>query len=207
VAILIALENRLDLQAVIGAVYDAQRVVVVRADALRAGLTLGGSARFSDRDIEDGLDFDGGRYAALLSLDLPIERTAERNVYRNSLINLERATRNVQTLEDQIKLSIRSQLRTLLESRESLRIQAQSVVVAEKRVRSATMFLEAGRIQIRDLLEAQDARLAAQNALTAAVVNYRIAELELQRDMGVLEVDETGLWREIPPEEIQHGTI
>lgn len=203
-AVKLALENRRDLQVANAGVYDAQRQVVVRADALRAGLTLGGTARISDTDDDGSLRFDRGNYAALLTLDLPVERTKERNDYRNSLIDLERATRGVQTLEDQIKLSIRSELRTLLESRETLKIQAQSVVVAEKRVRSTTLFIEAGRTQIRDLLEAQDALLSAQNGLTRAVVDYRIAELELQRDLGLLKVNEQGLWREFSPEVIDN---
>jgi outer membrane protein TolC len=202
----LAFENRLDLRVAIGGVYDAQRQVVVRADALRAGLNLGGSASLVSNDDKGGLKFDGGRYAALLSVDLPIERTSERNAYRNSLITLERAVRSIQTLEDQVKLSIRDALRSLLESRESLKIQAQSVVVAEKRVKSSTLFLEAGRIQIRDLLDAQDALLEAQNSLTAAFVNYRIAELELQRDLDVLKVNEQGLWQEFSPKEIKHDS-
>jgi len=212
VAIRLALENRLDLRVTTGQVYDAQRQVVVRADALRADLTLGGSAGFGGRrgigsaTADDAqLRFDQGQYSALLTLDLPIERTAEQNAYRKSFIDLERAVRNVQTLEDQIKFYVRNELRTLLESRESLKIQAQSVVVAQKRVRSSNLFLEAGRIEIRDLLEAQDALLSAQNSLTAAVVSYRIAELELQRDLGMLQVNEQGLWQEFSPEGINHG--
>jgi outer membrane protein TolC len=210
VAVKLALENRLDLHEAVGKVYDAQRQVVVKADALGAELTLNGRAGFggspsSARAEDVSIDFDKGRYTALLSLDLPIERTRERNDYRNSLIDLERATRSVQTLEDQIKSFIRSELRTLLESRESLKIQAQAVVVAEKRVRSSTLFLEAGRIQIRDLLDSQDALLLAQNNLTQAVVNYRIAELELQRDIDVLKVNEQGLWQEFSPEEIDNA--
>ncbi len=203
-AVKLALENRLDLQKAIGSVYDAQRDVVVRADALRAGLTLGGTAFVSDNDDVGRLRFDRGQYAALLTIDLPVERTRERNNYRNSLLNLEQATRNVQSLEDQIKLSIRSELRTLLVSRESLKIQAQSVVVAEKRVRSSTIFLEAGRTEIRDLLDSQDALLSAQNSLTRAIVEYRIAELELQQDIGLLKVNEQGLWREFSPEVISN---
>ncbi len=205
VAVKLALENRLDLRAANGEVYDAQRQVVVAADALRAGLNLGGSARFADNDDDGALSFEEGRYAALLSLDLPIERTRERNAYRSSLINLERATRSVQDLEDQIKLAIRGELRTLLESRESLKIQAQSVVVAEKRVASAQLFLEAGRAQIRDLLEAQDALLSARNQLTSAVVNYRVAELQLQRDLDLLTITQEGLWQELSPEELRNG--
>ena len=207
-AIRLALDNRLDLRTALGAVYDAQRQVIIKADALGAELTLFGTADdigasrsvgSATRDDAE-LRFDQGRYSALLTLDLPIERTAERNAYRNSFINLERAVRDVQTLEDQIKLSVRGELRDLLESRESLKIQAQSVVVAQKRVKSTNLFLEAGRAQIRDLLEAQDSLLGAQNSLTSAVINYRIAELEVQQDMGLLQVDESGLWREFSPE-------
>jgi len=200
----LALANRLDLQVALGGVYDAQRQVVVAADSLRAGLTLGGTARVSDTDDVGDILFDRGNYAALLTLDLPIERTRERNNYRNRLIDFERATRSVQSLEDQIKLATRNELRNLLESRETLKIQAQSVVVAEKRVRSTTLFLEAGRAEIRDLLEAQDSLLSAQNGLTRAVVDYRIAELELQRDLGLLAVNEQGLWREFSPEDISN---
>lgn len=205
-AVKLAMENRLDLRAANGAVYDAQRQVVVRADALRAGLSVGASANFADTDEADGaLSFEGGRYSGLLSLDLPIERTAERRAYRNSLISLEQATRSVQDLEDQIKLAIRNELRTLLESREGLKIQAQSVVVAEKRVESATLFLEAGRTQIRDLLEAQDALLAARNDLTSAVVSYRTAELQFQRDLELLKITQEGLWEEVSPGELKNG--
>jgi outer membrane protein TolC len=56
--------------------------------------------------------------------------------------------------------------------------------------------MEAGRAETRDLLEAQDALLNAQNSLTAARVDYRIAELEIQRDMGVLTVTDAGVWEE-----------
>lgn len=211
-AMRLALENRLDLRVAIGGVYDAQRQVVVRADALRAELTLLGTADLGSRRSvgsaaadDANLRFDQARYASLLTLDLPVERTAERNAYRKSWIDLERATRSVQSLEDQIKLSIRNQLRTLLESRESLKIQAQSVMVAEKRVRMSTVVLEAGRIQILDLLDAQDDLLSAQNRLTAAIINYRTAELDLQKDMGLLQVDANGLWREFSPEVINNG--
>jgi outer membrane protein TolC len=209
VAIDLALSNRLDLRVEQGVVYDAQRRVVVAADRLRAELTLFGSAQLGERrsvssaDENDAtLRFDEGVYSALLTLDLPLERTAERNAYRSSFIDLERAVRDVQSLEDEIKLDVRNELSDLLQSRESFKIQAKSVVLAEKRVKSTELFLQAGRgqIQMRDLLDAQDDLLSAQNRLTAAAVSYRVAELELQRDMGLLKIDERGLWQEYVPQ-------
>ncbi len=207
-AIKLAFDNRYDFIVALGGVYDAQRAVVVLADRLGAELNLlgsvsaGGSRTISTAGSDDvGLEFDEGVYSALMTLDLPFERTAERNAYRNSLITLEQEVRDVQILEDQIKSSIRNNLRNLLESRESLLIQAMSVDLAQKRVRSTNLFLEAGRAQIRDLLEAQEALLSAQNSLTSAIINYRISELELQRDIGVLHIDEKGIWQEYSPGE------
>ena len=108
--------------------------------------------------------------------------------YRSSLISFEQVVRAVQDLEDRIKLDVRNGLSRLLEGRETIRIQAQAVNVARRRVDSTSEFLEAGRAEIRDVLEAQDALLTAQNSLTSALVNYRVNELSLQRDLGVLTV-------------------
>ncbi|MBN2446836.1 MAG: TolC family protein [Phycisphaerae bacterium] len=202
-----ALAHRLDLRVAVGEVYDTQRSVAVAADQLRADVTLLGSgAAGSQRALgsasqEDAiLRPDEGSYSALLTVDLPFERTAERNTYRSTLIQFEQAVRAVQALEDQIKLDVRNGLSRLLEAREGMLIQAEAVKVAQRRVDSTNLFLEAGRAEIRDLLEAQDALVTAQNALTSALVSYRVNELSLQRDLGVLTVDERGLWQEYEPD-------
>jgi outer membrane protein TolC len=202
-AVLLALANRLDLRNTNGQVYDAQRAVLVAADALRAGLTLtaagqaGGRRGFGTADEPGvGLHFDRGVYAGGALLDLPLERTPQRDAYRSSLISLAQAARSSQQLEDTVKFQVRDDLRNLIQSRESYRIQVQAVALAERRVRSTQLFLEAGRAQMRDVLDAQQSLLDAQNGLSAALVNYRVAELSLQRDMGLLQVDEKGIWCE-----------
>jgi outer membrane protein TolC len=207
-----ALNHRLDLLVALGRVYDAQRKVVVAADALRAELTLLGTAAVGERRGAGSAElanaeiaFDEGRYAALLTLDLPLERTAERNIYRESYIFLEQAVREVQGLEDRVKLEVRSRLRSLFESREGIIIQYQAVKIAERRVKSTDLFLQAGRADVRDVLESSEALLQAKNALASALVDYRVSELELERDLGLLEVDEKGLWRESEREEREHG--
>jgi outer membrane protein TolC len=202
-AILIALDNRLDLRIAEGRVFDAQRGVVVAADRLRPELTLFGQARIQADDISE-LSFNRGDYQALLSLDLPLERTAEAIAYRQSFLRVEEAVRSAQALEDDVKQDVRQRLRTLREARESLHIQGVAVDIARRRVRGADLNLQAGRVEIRDLLEAQEDLLSAQNALTSAAVDYRMAELELQRDLDVLEVGADGLWTEYNPEKLRH---
>lgn len=210
-SIALAFDHRLDLRVAVGRIDDAQRAVAIAADQLRADLTLLGSVSVGERRTLSSVNqpnadprFSYARYSALVGLDLPLERTAERNLYRISLIDFERAVRDYQELEDRIKLEVRDNLRDLLEARESLRIQAKSVSVAARRVASTDLFLQAGRAEIRDVLEAEEALLSAQNSLTSALVQYRVAELSLQRDLGVLQVDEKGLWQEFVPEEMTH---
>jgi len=205
-ALAIAMGNRLDLRTSIGRIVDAQRGVAIGADNLRADITLLGSASFgSSRSVASAsspsgeLDPSDGFYSALLGIDPAFERTSERNAYRGALIAFESAVRDMQQAEDDVKFQVRSALRDLLEARETLKIQAEAVEVARRRVESTNLFLQAGRAEIRDVLEAQNSLLSAQNSLTAALVNYRVSELELQRDMGVLEVDHTGLWTEFDP--------
>jgi outer membrane protein TolC len=209
----LALENRLDLRITQEKVYDAQRAVIVAADNLRAEFTLLGSASVGEgrslatAGLPDAkLRPDEGFYSALLSLDLPLHRVGERNAFRNSYIDLQQSVRDLQLLEDQVKFDIRNRLRDLVVFREGVNIQAQSVQVAQRRVASTNLFLQAGRTQIRDLLEAQEALVTAQNGLSSAVVSYRISELELQRDMGLLQVNEKGLWKEYQPGEHADAT-
>jgi outer membrane protein TolC len=209
-AVKLALENRLDLKVLEGQVYDAQRAVVIKADALGAELTLNGTAQRVGSGISNVqqpgngsgvIQQAGNTYNALLTLNLPFDRVSERNDYRKSFIALEQSLRAYQGLEDNIKLSVRQNLRAMTQGRESLRIQTQAVTVAETGYRSASMFFEAGRSELRDLLDAQASLLAARNSLTTAVINFRMAELQFQRDAGILKIDNKGLLVEYISEE------
>jgi len=198
-----ALENRLDLRTAAGRVEDAQRAVVVAADALRAELSLLGSASAGSRRSlgsasEGNAEFtlSKGFLSGLIAIDLPIERTAERNAFRNQIANLERAVRDAQEKEDSIKLQVLGGLRDLIQSRESITTQLEAVRLAERRQHSTGLFLQAGRAEMRDLLEAEESLLSVRNALTAAIVNYRVAELRLQRDVGILKVTDDGMSKE-----------
>ena len=209
-AIGIAFDKRMDLRVAIGRIDDAQRKIVLAADNLRADLTLLGNMSLGKRRSlltanlpDSNLAFDNGSYSGVIGLDLPLERTAERNLYRVSWINLERAVRSAQDMEDQIKFDVRQTLRTLTEAREALKIQILSVQLAQRRVASTELFLELGRVEIRDVLEARESLINAENARIGAIVRYRVAELEFQRDLGVLEVAQNGLWQEFKPEKIE----
>ena len=200
-AIALAVENRLDFRSNIDRIEDAQRQVLIAEDALRAEVTLGGRASAGEgakAGSDENGEFNLGEavFGSTLSIDLPFERTAERNAYRGSLIQLEGAVRAYQAAEDALKESVRAAIRSLRETREQLKIQYLAVSLAERRVRNNDLLLQAGRAEMRDVLEAQAALLSAQNALFSAIRSYRVKELELQKELGLLEVTIDGVWRE-----------
>ena len=202
-ALSLAFANRLDLQTARDKVEDAQRAILIAEDRLRAEVTIGatasaGEGRSASSASSGNAKLDLGRatLSGLLTIDLPFHRTAERNAYRESLISLEKAVRAYQAQEDAIKRDVAQKLRDMLEKREKLSIQFIALGLAERRVRSTDLLLQSGRAEIRDVLDAQDALLSAQNSLLSAVTGYRIDELELQESLGVLKGYADGFWRE-----------
>ncbi len=199
-AIRIALAHRLDLRRLEGRIEDARRGIDVARDALRGSVTVEGAATYGERrevgSAERGdarLRPGEGRYRARLQWEPPWRRTREQSRYRESLLDLERARRDHQDLEDLVKQQVRDHLRGLQRAHESRRIQARAVELAERRVASTELFQQAGRAQIRDVLEAQEALVSARNALLAATVRCLTTEWSLMRDMDVLHVSDEGM--------------
>jgi len=203
--IVLALENRLDMRTSAGKVFDAQRAVIVAADALRSEVSLLGSAStgssrsLSSADSDNAkLDLSKGYLSSIISIDLAFERTSERNAFRNKIIALESSIRAAQEKEDAIKLQVIDGIRNLKTSKEGIITQLEAVNLAQKRQSSTRLFLKAGRAEMRDLLEAEESLLSVRNALTDAIISYRIAELNMQKDIGLLQVTDAGLVQEQP---------
>jgi len=183
-----ALARRLDLATARDRVDDARRRRDVAANALEADVTLRVGSSIDTRGNRP-LAFRSGepRGSIGLGLDLPIERTAERNAFRAAEIDVERARRDVESIEDDVTGEVRSALRTLAQARRSFDIQKEGVRLAERRVESANLNLKAGKATIRDVLDAENSLVEARNALTAALVDHAVAKLELDRDVGTLD--------------------
>ena len=189
-----AVERRLDHLTTLDRVEDAMRKVHVAENALGAGLDLTAGIGGVSQDAR-GLDFRGlGRsdkgvdWDVRLSLDAPFNRLPERNVYRESWIALEAASRAAVESEDGIRADLRAAKRSLDTARESFDIQTGAVSLAERRVESAQLNLEAGRASTRDVLEAQEDLVDARNSATRALTEFILAGLALYRDAELLSV-------------------
>ncbi len=149
-----------------------------------AGVQYFGAARFN---------LDDATWSVGAELRLPFERLPQRNAYRTALIAREEALRAQIESEDQIRSDLRGDLRSATARREGYVIQANAVELAQARIESTRLKLDAGRADTRDLLEAQDALLQAQNAVTSALIEYTLARLNLFLDMELFTIDESGI--------------
>ncbi len=193
-AFAMAFKNRLDFANAEAAVADAGRKVLVAANALKPGLDLVGNLAHVSEDRQPvNFNHTNVQSSAGVDLDLPFDRLFERNAYRAEIVDLEVARRSAAAAEDAIKAQILEGLRDLGRLQETYALQENAVRIAQRRVESAQDLKEAGRASTRDLLEAQDDLLQAQNALTAALVDYTVSRLALFRDLGVLQVSPEGL--------------
>ncbi|MGZ8899005.1 MAG: TolC family protein [Limisphaerales bacterium] len=175
---------------------DSKRKIKVATNRLLPDLNLLADASLESDRPTDYTKFDPNeiRAGVGVELNLPIDRLRERNSYRATLISFESELRSLALTLDTLKDSIERGLRTLEQRRQTYLIQQGALQVADRRVLAANQLIEAGRAAVRDLVEAQDAQVAAQNAVTSALVSYQDAMLGLLLDIGILETESPRFW-------------
>jgi outer membrane protein TolC len=190
-----ALATRFDLKNTRGAVDDADRKIVVAENGLAGDVDLVASIGYQSQPgpaQSAQLRFNRGNYSVGLDISMPIDRLQERNALRQTQISRQTAGRNLDLTQDTVILQVRRALRQLDQARESYETQKRSMALAERRVESTQLLLQAGRANQRDVLDSQQALVEARNAMTSALVDHSIAVLQFQRDVGTLVVDEEG---------------
>lgn len=191
-----ALAHRLDLIAQRDQLADAQRASHIAADNLRArlDLTLSGNASSPTDSQLRAIAWDQGSYAVGVDAELPFDKTDEFIAYKRALIEEARQERAVDERIDSITADLRSVWRGLTSSRQNITIQRVSVTLAEQRIDNMELLFDAGRINIRDLLDARNDLISARNQYTAAIVDYRMNWLRLLYQLEQLPADPDTLW-------------
>ncbi len=181
----VGLANRHDLMNQRGRVMDARRALEVAANALKARLdvSVGGGNRLNggpNDNVDVSVDFK-----------TPLDQVSERNNYNAALIAYQRARRTYMAAEDEIKQQIRVAWRALEVSNQRLEIDRQTV-------RNAALEYDNVAIGTRQdnlsLLRALNTVLRAQNAIVSDWVSYETNRLNIYRDMGIMQIDEDGVW-------------
>lgn len=193
-----ALQERLDLKTSEDRVADSERKVRIALWDFLPSLDFSYTFNTSrtDRADEFSLKPRNNTHEMGLGLDLPLDWVPRRNNYRLALIAFEAAKRAHQQDRDNAILEVRDGWRQIERLRQNYEIQVESVRLAKRRVDSTQMFLQANRASARDVLEAQDALLTSQNALTDALVNHTIQRLRFWTAIERLQIDPKGMWYE-----------
>jgi len=212
-AVEIGLNNRVDLMNARAQVMDARRKVEIAANALLAGVDLVVAGNINTPTGNRPFDFRGdqSQLRAGISFTSPLDQIDERNNYRLTLVNYQRARRAYMLAEDQVKQDVRDAWRQLFVLRQNLETSRRAVRIAalqydaavdqsnappdNRSVQGASSGKSSGSgLAGNNLLNALNSILTAQNNLVSTYVNYERNRLNIYRDMGIMEIGEDGLW-------------
>jgi hypothetical protein len=153
--------------------------------------------------------------SAGLRFDPPLTRLLERNNYRSALISYQQDRRTLIQFEDTINQTLRQNLRTLKQHETNLEIQRKAVVIAVRRVDQTREALNEppapaepgqavtpiGPTAASNLLTSLTALSDAQNNFMSVWLNHYSQRMSLMRDLGLMQLDDRGLWIDIPLQE------
>ncbi|MCH7873315.1 MAG: TolC family protein, partial [Planctomycetes bacterium] len=193
--LVVALQGRFDLLNRRDQIDDARRGVAIAKNRLLPDFDLTSSVTFdTDPDHFRLGAFETARatWRSEIVFSLPLERTAERNQYRRSLIDVQQAQRDYEELRDSIRADVRSALNEILLAEVTLTIQERSVDVAEQQKEFADIKYQTGDLTNREKVEAEDDWTQARNQWNAAKTDRWEAILDFRLATETLLIDENG---------------
>lgn len=214
-ALEIARTNRLDWMNARTALVDQWREIEIRANALKANLNLVFSGDVSTTG-NNPLKFNSatGRLRGGVQFEAPLTRLVERNVYRATLIEYQRARRAYYALEDRVNQGLRNTLRTIRLDQVNLELRREAVVLAALQVETTQLRLlkpsksvqepPLGATTARDLVQAIQELLNAQDGFISVWIDYESQRLNLDLDLGTMRLDPQGQW--LDPGAVEPGT-
>lgn len=215
-AVRIARANRLDWMNQRAAVVDQWRLVAFNANRLLAGLDI-----VIDGDLgtigDSATRFRGttNNTRARIIFDAPLNRKGERNLYRESLIDYQRAKRRYVRYVDLVTLSLRSRLRQIERLAENLEIQRRALSIAIRRVDQTLEDLnrpfppvlpgeapqQLGPTAAQNLLRALSDFRNTQDNFMSVWLNYEAARVNLQFELGIIQIGADGAILDVSIEE------
>jgi hypothetical protein len=204
----IACQFRRDLMNARAALVDEWRQIELAADALESTLDvfMDGSVGTTNGDLF-GFDWKTNRFGMGVRFDAPITRYVERNVYRQTLINYQRARRAYYNVEDSIKQNLRETIRVLNQSKVVFELNRRSIGAAVEQVELARFDLirpvrpgqgggqtALGPTAARDLTTALNSLQQSQNRFLQVWTSYEVTRRGLDFDLGTMQLSPDGVW-------------
>jgi hypothetical protein len=221
----VSLEHRLDLMNARAQLYDAWRQIRVTANALRGVLNVTLTNQFlTPPTTTNPFAFvdQAKQFELLINAELPLVRLAERNNFRQALINYQRQRRTLQSTEDFLKLQLRQDIRNLHQQYLNYEISRRNFVLVVRQKDQAFEQIIAppqqpaggavspqqsnqAALQTTNLINFQGSLLNLENTLVRSWQQYELQRLQVYRDLGTLPYDEWEAFCELYPSEYTGG--
>ena len=209
-ALEVARERRLDWMNTRARLVDVWRDTALARDDLRSDLDLVLSGDLGSTGRGAGhFRRDEGRLNLGLEFDSALDKVAERNRYREALINYQRARREYISYEDGTYRSLRNTARIARLSQLNFELSRAAVRGAIAQVDLARLRLQQppqpgrnaqfGATTARDLVNALNDLLEASNGFLQVWVGYEALRMRLDYELGTMRLDEEGLWMDPGP--------
>jgi outer membrane protein TolC len=175
---------------------DEKRALHVAADALNPSLDLtgGATAGASSDEVLRGYKHDPASWSAGMAFEYDLDRAPLHRDYHASVLQFLQAERSFVQSRDELVREARERTIAAKQGIFNVRLQQRSVEEAEKALKVLTYEYRQGKVTNRDVIEAQNKLIAAQNRLLQSLVDALIARLERRQYAGRLEIDPEGQW-------------
>lgn len=203
-ALAIAAVYRQDWMNARASLVDSWRLIYFNANDLKSDLNIvfSGDVRNHD-DNPFSLSSARGNLRVGVEFDGALTRVAERNIYRQSLIEFQQARRTYYQFRDNVYLDLRNTLRQIRLNELNFELRRAAVQTAISQVDLTQMRLseppQPGETAVfdnntaRDLVQALGDLLNVQNDFLSVWVNQYVQQLSLELDLGVMDVAPNGL--------------
>jgi hypothetical protein len=212
----IASRYRRDWMNARAALVDSWRLIHFNANDLESDLDFIFSGDIGNvNDNPFSFSARDARLSVGLQFDAPLTRLGERNVYRQSLIEFQQARRQYYQFRDRVQRNVRATLRQLQLDDLNFELRRAAVHVAITQVDLARLRLseparpvpatapgqptqpggqsQFGDTVARDLVNALIDLLNVQNDFLSVWVDQEVQRLQLDFELGIMELDENGL--------------
>jgi hypothetical protein len=213
-ALEIARANRLDWMNQRAVLIDTYREIAFNANALKAGvnLTFNGGLGTIEKNNPASFNAQNSNLSVGVQFDTPFTRRIERNTYRVVLIQYQAARRGLYQFEDGTNFVLRQLIRTLEQLEVNIEIQRRAVVIAIRRVDKTREDLNKPPAPVQpgqpvetlgptvavNLISALNDLQTAQNNFISVVLNHLENRTLLYRELGIMELDDCGMWIDKP---------
>lgn len=184
-----ALSNRLDLKSRTAARADADRQAQFARNQLlpQVDVNLALTRRETSSSLAKSFGLDGYQFATFFTVAMPVDRTAQQIEYQTALLDRNRRSREIATMQRQIADDVRRGVRERDRLLRGLMSAETSVLISRNEVEVAQLRYERGLSNNLDVVSAEAGLLAAESRRIQALADSAVAKLRLRAMLGTFD--------------------